>query len=910
MAILPSKAERDAIGIDTYERAILYAAMMLRRSFLIDGEKANLKRLSITSAQAKESNNILIEGEFPYSNSQTWEKGGDFFKPVHYLSLGDPSNSFSPPSPLIPFGNPYINLPSEPAWVETLEEFFIWVLSQSKASLHLESPPRHDVISYRFFDARSPLPIVEVKATLPFNLGIWLRDRHFFNSLQPLLRYSPAIRVIASSSMKYLSTIRMEARILRITEDVTEFTYLSTISSEFKHLKIIRNNLITFVRLSTIASKGSKTTVDESEFNRVTTVDRLSILNKLSKFNVTTTIDVIKSRSNPVYQTSTPEHITEITSDEQILKTDLLVGGWKAKVTIEIKPDLVEKDLYDYPLFIHPENIRKVFDLFVGKRPNDGTLTVWQTKYLTQSFRAKQSNSELLPIYTATSHKKPDSANDFDEYTPEYYTGGIWILLPFLSSNESTFIDLYFLDLFQDDGTGTFGSNKTYPLNRANVFTQYHWWSFYTTEETDDDPLGINLGTATIFAQQDFGTNNNTNSANKRYDLATDSNTNNHPFTVQSASFLSFVDLAQGELTTNPINLTPELTTPTLQAWQIGETFSAIEFGNLVLTSGDVTKASVNNKDSRKISLTKDGGYFNDTFHNPRTIAPETAGSSPELRLGVDTDFSNFYLYNQIKLHKKQLSFEWIKTEYNNEINRSQFYEVGKVKYLSVSKGVTSINSSETIETVSALQPLYHYPMTSNFVDINSNVVLDNTANNYDLTIGNSNGLTINDGLKFTQSNYLEEQLVNINNLVNDYTFVCSMFVASTNTRRQSIINTRVGGSAGIFFGIDNDKVRMFLNGALGDITSNTSLQVGNWYMIAFSLDSSDNAKIYLNENLDASTTFSGNRNSGSPARVGTRANGVNYDYLADNTILKNLLIFDRVLSDDDILFLYNLIGN
>ena len=241
MTVLPSQAERNSIGIDTYERAILYAAMMLRRSFLTDGEKENLKRLSITTAQSRNNNNILIKGEFPYSNSVTWEQGGDVFKPIHYLSLSDPSNSFSPPSPLLPFGDPYITLSIDPPWVETLEEYFTWVISNSMISLLSETPPRDKVISYRFFDSRSPLPIIEIQASLPFDITQWLKDRHFFNALEPLLTLDP-LNVTPNQNDTYFfenDTILGNSLVLNNgnTQEVSENTFL-------KNSAILNNNTI------------------------------------------------------------------------------------------------------------------------------------------------------------------------------------------------------------------------------------------------------------------------------------------------------------------------------------------------------------------------------------------------------------------------------------------------------------------------------------------------------------------------------------------------------------------------------------------------------------------------------------------------------------------------------------------
>jgi hypothetical protein len=457
MTILPPQAERDSIGIDTYERAILYAASMLRRSFLVDGEKANLKRLSITTAQSKENNNILIEGEFPYSNSTTWEKGGDVFKPVWYLSLSDPSNSFSPPSNLLPFGNPYIALPSDPTWVATLEEYFIWVLSQSKAALHLESPPRHDVISYRFFDSRSPNPVVEVKVSLPFDLDIWLRDRHFFNALLPLLKYSPAIRAIGIGEFTRQALIESTDTKVRIIGNPLfpfQFTRESTFEISSKYFKIFRNPVVEFTREGVFSSEGARFIPDFSEFVREATITVTQNYVGFAEYTRTTVIDVTLDKKNPIIEQSdfTRETIINVSSNTE---GSAVLDTYNSIVPFTIPATSVSEDHFNFVVYI------RFSDLNLGITPTEwDNKSDSQKQAFLQSIRVKPPVGNALPTFIRANYDVNDVANP-----PTIRARGyLYFLAPFLSSQQD---NLFFIN---------FNSFSVTDNPDAKQVFQDYWW--------------------------------------------------------------------------------------------------------------------------------------------------------------------------------------------------------------------------------------------------------------------------------------------------------------------------------------------------------------------------------------------------------------------------------------------------
>lgn len=183
MTILPSRSERDNIGIDSYERAILYSAVLLRKMALLAGINAD-DRISLNTTNAEQPK-INIQAVLNYTPEEAWGAGGDFFDTIEPLTSLNPSGELIPVSPLSELPD-FSGLDVDPPWVDNLEEFFVWAAIEIKGRLIGKGATQENLISYRFRPKKKP-PSVEISISLPFRFSVWLEDRHFFNSLIPLL---------------------------------------------------------------------------------------------------------------------------------------------------------------------------------------------------------------------------------------------------------------------------------------------------------------------------------------------------------------------------------------------------------------------------------------------------------------------------------------------------------------------------------------------------------------------------------------------------------------------------------------------------------------------------------------------------------------------------------------------------
>ncbi|WP_342596751.1 hypothetical protein VKI21_12505 [Cyanobacterium aponinum UTEX 3222] len=116
MTILSTKSVRDLIGINSYERAIVWSACTLLSAKNTQSETYD-KNFSIFADQ--ETSQILISFGMPLNMSLFW------------ASMGDPDLALEEITPLeityegeyLPINNP---LEEEPLSVNTLEKYFVW----------------------------------------------------------------------------------------------------------------------------------------------------------------------------------------------------------------------------------------------------------------------------------------------------------------------------------------------------------------------------------------------------------------------------------------------------------------------------------------------------------------------------------------------------------------------------------------------------------------------------------------------------------------------------------------------------------------------------------------------------------------------------------------------------------------
>lgn len=146
MTYLDSKEDRDAIGIDSFERGFIYAALLLRHNITLDLEpNASQKNLysdnvkiGIINRNVNPLTNeyyndelavIAVKAQIPYERQQSLTSGGNFIQRLK--SLSKQSYSLYPSvGTLQPSGLTEFTMPDDPNWVGSLETYFAWTATQ------------------------------------------------------------------------------------------------------------------------------------------------------------------------------------------------------------------------------------------------------------------------------------------------------------------------------------------------------------------------------------------------------------------------------------------------------------------------------------------------------------------------------------------------------------------------------------------------------------------------------------------------------------------------------------------------------------------------------------------------------------------------------------------------------------
>lgn len=182
---LLGKTQRDLIGIDTFERAIVFATLLLRKG-LKQGE-LETNRLLIFQSFSNQNNlkvlNLTIDVKMLYDSDKFNGTGGDFIEAI--LPFDDGSINPVYEGDFIP---PTINnqrlIPTEPMEVDTLEKYLIWALKNWIYYNKQQFPNQWDVFGYlSFFDEARP-PNISAKVVLPLNYDKYLETNNLIASVE------------------------------------------------------------------------------------------------------------------------------------------------------------------------------------------------------------------------------------------------------------------------------------------------------------------------------------------------------------------------------------------------------------------------------------------------------------------------------------------------------------------------------------------------------------------------------------------------------------------------------------------------------------------------------------------------------------------------------------------------------
>lgn len=181
---LLEKTQRDLIGIDSFERAIVFAVLMIREGLKI----ADLPSDKVILYQAfKNQNNVktlnlTIELKIPYDQMIFNAFGGDFIQSI--ISFDDDTIEPSYDGVAIP---PTLNnqriIESEPIEVNTLEKYLVWAVSRWIYWNKKTFLTNWDSEGYLSFLGEARPANITAKLTLPLDYETYLETNNLIASV-------------------------------------------------------------------------------------------------------------------------------------------------------------------------------------------------------------------------------------------------------------------------------------------------------------------------------------------------------------------------------------------------------------------------------------------------------------------------------------------------------------------------------------------------------------------------------------------------------------------------------------------------------------------------------------------------------------------------------------------------------
>lgn len=189
MTVLASKVDRDALGIDTFERGFVYAALLLRAANTNPGATSgnqtsvrialDLDNIGQTGVEPL----INIQATIPYTSYIALRSGANFFETLSKYSDADP-NPFTISSP--PTASNVFPIQNEPAWVNTLERYLAWVANNLLCGFITLNPQVQSPVSLQVLEEITK-PSLQINASLGFDIFTYLDTNNIIAALHRVI---------------------------------------------------------------------------------------------------------------------------------------------------------------------------------------------------------------------------------------------------------------------------------------------------------------------------------------------------------------------------------------------------------------------------------------------------------------------------------------------------------------------------------------------------------------------------------------------------------------------------------------------------------------------------------------------------------------------------------------------------
>lgn len=205
MTVLVSKAARDSIGIDTFERGFLYATLLLiasntslnntkpgRENPYYTAIEFNLTPGSlnvITNDDGSQSKTKIIDptittkAHLPYDKGFCLKAGGNFFEYIGDFGNIDPNPLLITLQATRPRG---LLIPNEPSWVNNLERYMLWTAMNLNYGYTVAEVIENPIEILPVEDSAGKT-FMQISATLPYMEETFLKKRNLLDAIRSVI---------------------------------------------------------------------------------------------------------------------------------------------------------------------------------------------------------------------------------------------------------------------------------------------------------------------------------------------------------------------------------------------------------------------------------------------------------------------------------------------------------------------------------------------------------------------------------------------------------------------------------------------------------------------------------------------------------------------------------------------------
>lgn len=206
MVKLPTKEDRNNLNIDTWERAILYSAMLLYNGVRdANFDQTFQNEVTITAPNNNTNQfNVTVNVTLPIDNVEAVELGGNVVESVGEYNQSEPLVTLQCDSS----SSEFIALAGiEPSFTVNVEFYFIWLLHRVKANLIEDLPDEASRINSQVFLDNPNFPQVRLSVNLPVDNVCYLRGDNLLCCLKPLVTTTVSLGNIGQQDEQEKSTV-------------------------------------------------------------------------------------------------------------------------------------------------------------------------------------------------------------------------------------------------------------------------------------------------------------------------------------------------------------------------------------------------------------------------------------------------------------------------------------------------------------------------------------------------------------------------------------------------------------------------------------------------------------------------------------------------------------------------------